>query len=103
FVGDRLGAAGDRRGLVYGRRPAGVSPPEMAARGRAAAPVCCRSRPTPHPEPAMNRRRFLTSLAAAPAAVLLDRSHAPAALPTAKVTKVSIYEPPDLNPLFNQS
>ncbi len=51
----------------------------------------------------MNRRHFLTSLAAAPALALLGRSRSEAALPSAKITKVSIYEPPDLNPLFNQS
>ena len=37
-----------------------------------------------------------------PAAALFTRD-ATASLPKAKITKVSIYEPPDLNPLFNQS
>jgi L-alanine-DL-glutamate epimerase-like enolase superfamily enzyme len=47
----------------------------------------------------MNRRHFLTAAAAA----LSCRPRADAALPAAKVTKVSVYEPPDLNPVFNQS
>jgi L-alanine-DL-glutamate epimerase-like enolase superfamily enzyme len=51
----------------------------------------------------MNRRHFLTSLAAAPALALAGPPRARAALPAARITKVSIYEPPDLNPLFNQS
>jgi L-alanine-DL-glutamate epimerase-like enolase superfamily enzyme len=50
----------------------------------------------------MHRRDFLKAAAAVPAAALIGRP-AWAALPKAKVTKVSIYEPPDLNPLFNQS
>ncbi len=49
----------------------------------------------------MNRRNFLLAAAAVP--FTLARQSACAALPKAKVTKVSIYEPPDLNPLFNQS
>jgi galactonate dehydratase len=49
----------------------------------------------------MNRRAFLQ--AAAGAAAVLTGRPAAAALPKAKITKVSIYEPPDLNPLFNQS
>lgn len=63
----------------------------------------------------MNRRSFFRSLAAAPAASLLPapvqaQSPAPApaarlaaGLPDATVTRVNIYRPPDLNPLFNQS
>jgi len=50
----------------------------------------------------MNRRHFLQTAVAGTAAVLLPRT-ADAALPKAKVTKVSIFEPPDVNPLFNQS
>jgi galactonate dehydratase len=49
----------------------------------------------------MHRRQFLKAVAAVPAA--LAARPAEAALPKAKITKVSIYEPPDLNPLFNQS
>ena len=51
----------------------------------------------------MFRRSFLKSLAAAPAAVLAGPLRLDAALPKAKVTKVNIYEPPNVNRLFNQS
>jgi galactonate dehydratase len=51
----------------------------------------------------MFRRSFLKSLAAAPAAGLLRPTPAEAALPKAKITRVRIYEPPDVNRLFNQS
>ena len=51
----------------------------------------------------MNRRTFLKSLAAAPALGLLRPADAAAELPKAKITRVRIYRPPDLNPLFNQS
>jgi L-alanine-DL-glutamate epimerase-like enolase superfamily enzyme len=52
----------------------------------------------------MNRRSFLKSLAAAPAAAALVRPKpADAALPQAKITRVRIYRPPNLNELFNQS
>lgn len=54
----------------------------------------------------MNRRAFLNSLAVtAPAAAtaLLAPRRAEAALPKAKITRVRIYRPPDLNELFNQS
>jgi galactonate dehydratase len=59
----------------------------------------------------MRRRRFLTSLAAVPAAVAGGRPQAapagtrPAAggLPSGKVTRVRFFEPPEPNPLFNQS
>jgi L-alanine-DL-glutamate epimerase-like enolase superfamily enzyme len=50
-----------------------------------------------------NRRAFLKSLAAAPAAGLLRPRPAEAALPKAKITRVRIYKPPQLNELFNQS
>jgi L-alanine-DL-glutamate epimerase-like enolase superfamily enzyme len=51
----------------------------------------------------MNRRAFLTSLAAAPVLGALRPRRAAAALPKAKITRVRIYRPPELNPLFNQS
>ena len=51
----------------------------------------------------MNRRTFLTALAAAPAVAALRPHRVEAALPKARVTRVRIYRPPDLNPLFNQS
>jgi L-alanine-DL-glutamate epimerase-like enolase superfamily enzyme len=49
----------------------------------------------------MNRRAFLQAAAAGTAIALTGR--AGAALPRAKITKIGIFEPPDLNPLFNQS
>ena len=51
----------------------------------------------------MDRRTFLQSLATAPAIGLLRPADAAAELPKAKITRVRIYRPPDLNPLFNQS
>lgn len=51
----------------------------------------------------MNRRAFFKSLAAVPAAGILMRRRADAALPKAKITRVRIYRPPNLNQLFNQS
>ena len=51
----------------------------------------------------MNRRAFLKSLAAAQAAFLLRPSDAAADLPKAKITRVRLHRPPNLNPLFNQS
>ena len=51
----------------------------------------------------MNRRTFLKALAAAQAAALLRPRDADASLPKAKITRVRIYRPPNLNPLFNQS
>ncbi len=51
-----------------------------------------------------NRRAFLKTLAAAPAAIHLARpTIAEAALPKAKITRIRIYKPPNLNELFNQS
>jgi galactonate dehydratase len=50
----------------------------------------------------MNRRSFLKSLAV-PAAALIRPSRTEAALPKAKITRVRIYRPPNLNELFNQS
>jgi L-alanine-DL-glutamate epimerase-like enolase superfamily enzyme len=51
----------------------------------------------------MNRRTFLRALAAAPALGLWDPFEAAADLPKAKITRVRIFRPPNLNPLFNQS
>jgi galactonate dehydratase len=51
----------------------------------------------------MNRRTFLRAVAAAPAACLWRPLDAAADLPKAKITRVRIYRPPTLNPLFNQS
>jgi galactonate dehydratase len=51
----------------------------------------------------MNRRTFLKALAAAPAAAVLRPSDVAADLPKAKITRVRIYRPPELNLLFNQS
>jgi galactonate dehydratase len=51
----------------------------------------------------MDRRTFLKSLAAAQAAALLRPPDAGADLPKAKITRVRIYRPPELNLLFNQS
>jgi L-alanine-DL-glutamate epimerase-like enolase superfamily enzyme len=60
----------------------------------------------------MQRRRFLSSLAAVPAVSLAAgsqpaRAQAAAArmnpLPRGKITRVRIYQPPEVNPLFNQS
>jgi galactonate dehydratase len=49
----------------------------------------------------MNRRSFLKSMAAATALAGLPRAEA--GLPQAKITRVRIYQPPNLNQLFNQS
>lgn len=49
----------------------------------------------------MKRRTFFRSLAAAPAAASLPRAQA--ALPSMKITRVRVYQPPNPNPLFNQS
>ena len=51
----------------------------------------------------MNRRTFLKALAAAPVVSVINPFEAAAALPKAKITRVRIYRPPTLNPLFNQS
>lgn len=51
----------------------------------------------------MNRRSFLATLTAASAFGLLRPRPAYALLPKAKITRVRIYKPPNLNPLFNQS
>jgi len=52
----------------------------------------------------MKRRTFFASLAAVPGlAFLSPRAAIAAPLPRAKITRVKIFEPPNLNPLFNQS
>ena len=51
----------------------------------------------------MNRRSFLKSVALASSAAAIGLPRAEAALPKAKITKVRIFTPPNLNPLFNQS
>ena len=51
----------------------------------------------------MNRRRFLRSATLASSAIALGLPRAQAALPKAKITKVNIYRPPNLNLHFNQS
>ena len=51
----------------------------------------------------MNRRAFLKSLAAGAAATVVRPKISEAALPKAKITRVRVYLPPDLNPTFNQS
>src|ERR1700752_2443842 len=51
----------------------------------------------------MERRTFLHALAAAPALSALRPVRALADLPAAKITRVRIYRPPELNQLFNQS
>ncbi|MEO8522030.1 MAG: mandelate racemase/muconate lactonizing enzyme family protein [Acidobacteriota bacterium] len=51
----------------------------------------------------MNRRTFLKALTAAPALGCALPGLAAAALPAARITRVRIYKPPVLNPLFNQS
>ena len=51
----------------------------------------------------MDRRSFLKSLAAAPVLTAALPRRVEAALPKAKITKVRIFSPPNLNQLFNQS
>src|SRR5262245_41389327 len=51
----------------------------------------------------MNRRSFLASLTAASAFGFVRPRPAFAELPKAKITRVRIYKPPELNLLFNQS
>src|SRR3982750_289344 len=59
----------------------------------------------PHPvsiRRPLTRRKFVQNFCVAASAVsLLPR--AGAALPAAKITRVRVYRPPNLNPLFNQS
>ncbi len=51
----------------------------------------------------MRRRSFIRSLAGASLGSLALHHQAHAALPKAKITRVRIYKPPNLNQLFNQS
>jgi galactonate dehydratase len=51
----------------------------------------------------MNRRAFVQSLAAAPAAAITSAPRAQAAISKMKITRVRAWTPPDPNPLFNQS
>lgn len=51
----------------------------------------------------MNRRAFVKSMALASGATAFGLFPARAALPKAKITKVNIYRPPNLNQIFNQS
>jgi galactonate dehydratase len=51
----------------------------------------------------MNRRSFLSSAAIGVAAAPVIPPAARAATPKMKITRVRVYTPPDLNPLFNQS
>ncbi|MBC7924943.1 MAG: twin-arginine translocation signal domain-containing protein, partial [Bryobacteraceae bacterium] len=52
----------------------------------------------------MFRRSFLKTLAATPVALsLCQPRRAEASLPKAKITKVQIWQPPELNQIFNQS
>ncbi|MEZ5355084.1 MAG: mandelate racemase/muconate lactonizing enzyme family protein [Bryobacteraceae bacterium] len=51
-------------------------------------------------KPAVNRRNFLRTLAAAPT---LAAGIAHASLPKAKITRIRIWQPPNLNQTFNQS
>ena len=51
----------------------------------------------------MRRRSFLKSLAVGAGAGLVRPRISHAVLPKAKITKVNIYEPPNVNRLFNQS
>jgi L-alanine-DL-glutamate epimerase-like enolase superfamily enzyme len=54
-------------------------------------------------EPPVNRRTFFSAIAAAPALGLVHARTASAELPKARITRVRIYRPPNLNLLFNQS
>lgn len=51
----------------------------------------------------MNRRGFLKSLSAASVAGVAAPKLAQAAMPKMRITRVRVYEPPNPNPLFNQS
>lgn len=51
----------------------------------------------------MNRRTFLKTTALASGALFTGISGAEAALPKAKITRINIYRPPNLNEIFNQS
>src|SRR5271168_5509915 len=51
----------------------------------------------------MTRRSFLSTLAATSAVAVSQSPKAEAALPPIKITRIRIYQPPNLNQLFNQS
>jgi L-alanine-DL-glutamate epimerase-like enolase superfamily enzyme len=51
----------------------------------------------------MNRRSFLTATAAAAGGEFFQPARARAAAAKMKITRVRVYQPPDLNTLFNQS
>ena len=51
----------------------------------------------------MDRRTFLNAVAAGPAVGLVRPREASVELPKATITRVQIFRPPELNPLFNQS
>jgi galactonate dehydratase len=51
----------------------------------------------------VDRRSFLKTLTAIPAAFTLTARGARGALPKSKITRVRVYQPPNPNPLFNQS
>jgi galactonate dehydratase len=51
----------------------------------------------------MNRRKFLKTLGAIPVVSGVAARRAQAALPKMKITRVRVYQPPNPNPLFNQS
>src|SRR5438128_10934597 len=50
----------------------------------------------------MNRRHFLKAAATLPAAIV-SAPLVQASLPKMKITRVRLYQPPNPNPLFNQS
>src|SRR6202163_2067080 len=51
----------------------------------------------------MNRRGFLNTLVASSAAGAIGAPKAQAGIPKMKITRVRVYQPPNPNPLFNQS
>jgi galactonate dehydratase len=51
----------------------------------------------------VDRRTFLQSVVASGAAAVTGLTRLEAALPQVTITKVRIFSPPNLNPLFNQS
>ncbi len=57
----------------------------------------------PQPKSSVNRRSFLKSLAVASGASVLAAPFARAELPKATITRIRVYDPPNVNPIFNQS
>ena len=51
----------------------------------------------------MDRRTFLKSVVASGAAAVAGLTRLEAALPQVTITKIRIFAPPNLNPIFNQS